>query len=108
MTEDEIAASGATTLFEALRRTLPGLLVSQGRDGRATGIARRGQSSIELSDRPAVFIDGARIADLVDLNRIPARDVASIRFLNGLDGTTYYGTNSGDGVILVTMKSGRT
>jgi len=32
---------------------------------------------------------------------MPARDIAAIVVLNGLDGTTYYGTSAVNGVVLI-------
>jgi len=35
------------------------------------------------------------------LDGMPAGDIAAIVVLSGLDGTTYYGTNAGNGVVLI-------
>lgn len=106
VTGEQIRASGATTAWEALKRTVPGISFRDDRNGNPTRMSVRGASSIHLSDRPNIFIDGIKVADFTRLDQLPASDIAMIRFLNGISGTTYYGTNSGDGVILIHTKSG--
>ncbi len=71
------------------------------RTGENLRIRRRGRSSVYLNDDPRVFIDQVRIADLSVLDGMPAGDIAAIVVLSGLDGTTYYGTNAGNGVVLI-------
>ena len=104
ITEAQIRATGATSAWEALRRTLPHLGMREDRNGRPSKIYRRGQSSILLDDQPSIYVDGARIADVQRLRQMPASDISRLRFLSGIDGTTRYGTNSGDGVILIQTK----
>jgi outer membrane cobalamin receptor len=106
VTEEEIRASGGTTAWEVMKRTLPGISFRDDRNGNPSRISARGASSILLQDRPNIFIDGIRITDFTRLDQVPASDIAMIRFLNGITGTTRYGTNSGDGVILIYTKNG--
>jgi outer membrane cobalamin receptor len=40
------------------------------------------------------------------LDQIPARTIARISILNGIQGTTYYGTNAVGGVIRIETKNG--
>jgi hypothetical protein len=101
LTGEEIQASGARSAWEALRTGFPQLRLWEDRSGRPARMDRRGPSSVLLEDRPSIFIDGARIADFRQLHQVPAMEIALIRLLNGIDGTTRYGTNSGDGVILI-------
>lgn len=74
--------------------------------GAATGASRRGASSISFQDRVAVFLDHQRIFNIDVLQQMPARSIDRIQILSGLDGTTYYGTNAGDGVIRIITKVG--
>ena len=44
--------------------------------------------------------------DLDMLTSIPADNIARIHILSGIDGTTYYGTNTVTGVIMIFTKDG--
>jgi len=102
VTAEQIQKSGARTVWEALQLTVP-VVSFRGatRTGENLRIRRRGRSSVNLNDDPRVFIDQVRLVDLSVLDGMPAGDIAAIVVLSGLDGTTYYGTNAGNGVVLI-------
>lgn len=102
----QIEKSGARTGWEAIQRNLPNMGLREDGRGRPARIIRRGQSSINLTDVPAVILDGMRLWDFTALGSVPAQDILWIRFLSGIDATTYYGTNAGDGVIIIRTKHG--
>lgn len=104
ITQEEIAASGARTAWDVLRQHTSGLTTDR-RDGSPGRLQRRGRSSVYLNDGPVVFVDGARVSDVRSLQDIPAQDIKRVRILSGIRGTTYYGTNAGNGVILFETKS---
>ncbi len=106
ITEAMIARSGGQTAWEVLRREVPQMSYGENRNGQATGMERRGHSSIMLKDPPMLFIDGVRIQELITLQQLPASSVLSIEVLTGSEGTTYYGTDAVGGVILVRTKKG--
>lgn len=106
ITEAMIARSGAQTAWEVLRREVPQISYGENRNGQATGMERRGRSSITLKDPPMLFIDGVRIQEIGTLQQLPASTVLSIEVLTGAEGTTYYGTDAVGGVILVRTKKG--
>ena len=101
ITAAQIDSSGARTAWDAVRKLLPQLNVGPGT------INHRGQSSVVLTDAVLVVLDGARLADYHALADIPAYEVESIRFISGIRGTTRYGLNSGDGVLVIDTKHGR-
>ncbi len=101
-----IVRSGGQTAWEVLRREAPQMGYGENRNGQATGMARRGHSSILLKDSPMLFIDGVRIQELATLQQLPASTLQSIEVLTGSEGTTYYGTDAVGGVILVRTKKG--
>lgn len=101
VTRAEIERSGARSAWDALRVTLPGLSLRESRIGTPLGIGRHGRASIYLSSEPLVIVDFVRVTDIRLLRDIGADDVMSIELLNGIDATTYHGTNAGSGVILV-------
>ena len=106
ITEAMIARSGGQTAWEVLRREVPQMSYGENRNGQATGMGRRGRSSILLKESPMLFIDGVRIQELITLQQLPASTVLSIEVLTGAEGTTYYGTDAVGGVILVRTKKG--
>lgn len=76
------------------------------RNGQPSKLERRGTSSFVLNDAPLVFVDGVQLLDFQRLQTIPASTLHSVEILNGVDGTTYYGSNAVGGVIVITTKNG--
>lgn len=106
ITERQIARSGATNAWEALKRNAPQLTYRENRQGQPAVLERRGRSSLLLNDAPLLFVDGVEVPDFRNLQTIPAATLASIEILDGIDGTTYYGTGAEGGVILIRTKNG--
>ena len=106
ITADQIERSGSTTAWEALRKLVPQLTYGEKKSGQPSKLERRGQSSFLLSDAPLVFLDGVRLPDFRNLQQLSATTIESIEVLNGIDGTTYYGSNAVSGVILIRTKNG--
>ncbi len=48
-----------------------------------------------------IYIDRVKLTNITILASLPARDIERIQVINGLEATTYFGTNAGDGVILI-------
>jgi hypothetical protein len=53
------------------------------------------------------MIDDVRMPDFRNLDTVDATSINAIYILDGIEGTTYYGTNSVSGVILIKTKNGR-
>jgi TonB-dependent starch-binding outer membrane protein SusC len=102
---DQIRESGATTAWEVIRRTAPHFNLTDGPSGEPSRMKRRGRSTLYLDDTPAVFLDGVRVSDFRTLAQIPAHTISSITILSGIEGSTRYGTNAGNGVILIHTKT---
>ena len=73
--------------------------------GNPSSLTARGYSSIELSPNPLLLVDGAPIDGFDYLRDIPACSIESIRILDGTEGTRYFGTGAGNGVILVSTRT---
>jgi len=71
-------------------------------------LGRRGRTSFLLDDAPTILIDGVRVPDFRALDDIDAQSILTIYIYDGIEGTTYYGTNSGSGVIVIQTKDGHT
>ncbi len=80
-------------------------VISPGSPGAAPTVLIRGIPSYTGS-APAVIVDGS-IQTLDDLNSISSADIESINVLKDAATTAIYGIKGGNGVILVTTKSGR-
>lgn len=108
ITEEQISRSGTSNAWDALKKLVPQLVYGEKKSGQPSKLERRGPSSFLLNDAPLVFLDGVRLPDFRTLEQISAASIESIEVLNGIDGTTYYGTNAVSGVILIRTKNGST
>ncbi|HYU01208.1 MAG TPA: Plug domain-containing protein [Gemmatimonadales bacterium] len=106
ITAEQIARSGASTAWDVLKREAPTLTLRDTRGGRPGSAGRRGRSSIVLQDAPLVVLDGVRLTDFRALDGIPAATILTISIYNGIEGTTFYGTNAVSGVIVIKTKDG--
>lgn len=104
ITAERIQASGAATAWDALHAFSGSLRLDEDQFGNPTRASHRGRSSILLSNQPVFYMDGVKMADFRVLQEIPAVNLARIQFLTGPEATTYYGTNSGHGVIVFTTR----
>jgi outer membrane cobalamin receptor len=103
---ERIQRSGGATAWDVLKREAPVMTFREDRNGQPSRLGRRGRTSILLQDSPLVFLDGVRMEDFRVLADLPAATLQDIWVLNGIDGTTYYGTDAVAGVILVRTKKG--
>jgi len=106
ITAEQIRKSGAHTAWQVLKQSAPMLQTSEDRNGRPAKLGRRGRTSFLLDEAPTVLLDGVRIPDFRALDDIDAPSISTIYIYDGIEGTTYYGTNSGSGVILIKTKAG--
>lgn len=104
--QEHIRRSGGATAWDVLKREAPVLTFQDNRNGRPARFGRRGRASIVLEDAPLVVLDGVRLSDFRVLADIPAETLLDIWVLNGIDGTTYYGTDAVAGVVVIRTKTG--
>jgi len=104
--EEHIQRSGGSTAWDVLKREASLMTFQDDRNGRPARLGRRGRASILLEDSPLVFVDGVRMTDFRVLADLPASTLLDIWVLNGIDGTTYYGTDAVAGVVVVRTKKG--
>ncbi|MFJ1490974.1 SusC/RagA family TonB-linked outer membrane protein [Capnocytophaga canis] len=95
-----------TNLTTALSGIAPGVqsTLSSGQPGSSATIRIRGFGSINAGNDPIYVLDGSiyngRISDIV------MQDVESISVLKDAASTSLYGSSAGNGVVLITTKSG--
>lgn len=107
ITAEQIERSGAHNAWEALKQNAPMLNLRDDSNGRPASITRRGRSSLLLDDSPIVMLDGVRVPDFHALDSIEAQSILTITIYNGVEGTTYYGTDAVSGVVVIKTKDGR-
>lgn len=78
--------------------------MSETRSGAPGRVRKRGDSSIYLNNTPLLVVDEVRMNDLAYLREIPVTAIHTLQVISGTQGTTRYGTGSGNGVIIVTTR----
>jgi len=122
---DALIESRENNLANALSGKVSGLQVirSSNGPGGSSKIVLRGNSSITGSNQPLIVVDGTPIdnfqggvgdmwgnegpdmgSGLADIN---PEDIESMNVLKGASAAALYGSRAGNGVILITTKSGR-
>ncbi|MFI3263014.1 MAG: SusC/RagA family TonB-linked outer membrane protein, partial [Rikenellaceae bacterium] len=119
---DALAESRQTNVTNALSGVVPGLQVVKG--SGATGSSKitiRGQSSLSGTNQPLIVIDGIPMDNFTNgdnsywgssdmgngLSDINADDIETMTVLKGGSAAALYGSRAGNGVILITTKSGK-
>lgn len=98
----------ATSAAQALQGKVAGVTVTQssGDPGSAATIIIRGATQIAGSQAPLVIVDGVMVdGTLADIN---VDDIESYEVVKGASASALYGSRAGNGVIVITTKSGKT
>ena len=82
------------------------LQLNEDRNGRPASMGRRGRSTFLLSEAPVIVLDGVRVPDFHALETIEAQSIFTILIYDGIEGTTYYGTDAVNGVVVIKTKDG--
>ena len=102
---EDIAASSARTAWEAMQLLGAFLRLDEDKDRNPARMTSRGRSSILLSSQPLVFLDGVRLVELGLLKEMSAFHVERIEFVTGPSASIRYGTNAGNGAVVITTRS---
>ena len=103
ITEQEIAKGSYANALEIVESLRPSMLRGRGTTMTAdqpTGLSTNQMSSVNV----VVFQDDVRLGEPSRLAGIPTVAVREIRFINGRDATTRWGTGVSSGVIQVITK----
>ena len=93
-------------VLDALKGRLPGLDIGVTTNaGGNPGFNIRGQNSIRANNTPLIILDG--VVYTGSFNEINPNDIASVDVLKDAASAAVYGSNSANGVILLTTKRGR-
>lgn len=122
---ETLAATKEVNIANALTGQVAGLQVikSSNGPGGSSKIILRGFNSLTGDNQPLVVVDGVPISNFTGqsnsdywnpsldmgngLSDLNAEDIASISVLKGPSAAALYGTRAGNGVILITTKTGR-
>lgn len=117
--KDEVAYAYQEVKTEALTKTnnpnivnglagkVSGLQITQNTNSVSGGtkIVLRGNRSITEGNQALIVIDGV-IATTAELNKIKPRKIKSVNVIKGARGAALYGSQGGNGVIIVNTKKG--
>jgi TonB-linked SusC/RagA family outer membrane protein len=99
----------STDVISKLEGVVPGLLFNRNTVNSANGLADisiRGHSTLFANDQPLIVVDGFPYDG--DINNINPNDVQDISVLKDAAAASIWGVRSGNGVIVITTKKGKT
>ena len=104
---EEIGKVQVTNAVDALKGKAAGVQIytGSGQPGSTPTIRIRGFNSINAGNDPLIVLDGSPYGG--SLNDINPADVESMTVLKDASSTALYGARGGNGVILITTKSGQ-
>ena len=108
ITASAIAQSAARNAWEVVRDLGGNLSWRESSSGDPRTVrSRRGRSSIvnASADTPQLIVDGVRVNDYRMLRQIPASAIERVRVLGAIEATTYFGTGSVGGAIIIETKN---
>lgn len=91
ITSDEIARITATNAYDAVQMLRPSFLRARGVPSTTSG----------MPDLAVVYLDGMKMGDVGQLQRIPTVGIVSIRYINAIEANQRYGRGHEGGAILV-------
>lgn len=96
----------ASSASQALQGKVAGVDITQGSGdpGSSANIVIRGATQIMGSQSPLIIVDGTQVdGTLADIN---VNDIESYEVVKGASASALYGSRAGNGVIVITTKSG--
>ncbi|UPZ37986.1 SusC/RagA family TonB-linked outer membrane protein [Sphingobacterium sp. PCS056] len=100
-----LSRTPSTNIIDRLNGVANGLLIHSGRSYNSTGISIRGRSSILGNTNPLIVVDNFPYGG--DLSAINPNDVETVTLLKDAAAASIWGTQAGNGVIVITTKSGK-
>lgn len=98
VTDRQIRASGARTVWQALRFTTA-LHVQDDANGNPGELYHRGKNTVTGDHTPLLVMDGAIVADFRHLHEVPASDLLRIRVRSPSSASAEYGSLARAGVV---------
>ncbi len=117
---DELTETPQTSVLNAMAGKVAGVQISQmgGSPGSSVKVIIRGATSLNNDNQPLFVIDGVPVANQLNngfagadmgnaISDINPDDIANISILKGPSAAALYGSRAGNGVVLITTKTGR-
>ncbi|TDW99815.1 SusC/RagA family TonB-linked outer membrane protein [Dinghuibacter silviterrae] len=104
--EDLVNRSVTTNILDRMENLTPGVLYNHGDAAATDALLVRGRSTIYANAAPLVVVDNFPYDG--DLANINPNDVESITILKDAASASIWGARAGNGVIVITTKSGKT
>jgi hypothetical protein len=101
LTREEIAKTGAENAWEAIRLGATHLNIQFPREGSPARVTHRGTDSFIINPEVLLVVDGTHMSSLSYLQDIRVENIEYIQILSASAGTVRYGTEAGNGVIVV-------
>jgi len=103
----ELAKRPMTNLSTALAGSAPGIMTTSGggQPGSEMAVRIRGFGSINANMSPLYVLDGSPYDGVI--SNINANDIESISVLKDASASALYGARAGNGVIIITTKTGK-
>ena len=96
ITTEEVRESNASNALEVVQKLRPQLLLGRG--------STNPNDKLGETTQPKAYLDNVPIGEVANLRNVPAMQIKEIRYINGRDATTRWGTGHIGGVILVITK----
>jgi TonB-dependent starch-binding outer membrane protein SusC len=105
VTSDLIVKTPVAGVDQALQGRVPGVVVTQntGAPGEGVIVRVRGVGSLNSNNQPLYVIDGI---PTLDATFVAPQDIQTLTVLKDASAAALYGARAGNGVILITTKSG--
>lgn len=114
VSSEDIKASSATSLDQALQGRAAGVLVTQnsGQPGGGVSVQIRGVNTLNENSEPLYVIDGIPVSGYTGgytnaLATINPADIESMEVLKDASATAIYGSRAANGVVLITTNRGK-
>ena len=101
LTREEIEKTGARNAWDAVRLGATHLNIQFPREGSPARVTHRGADSFIINAEVLLVVDGTHMSSLSYLQDIRVENIDYIRILSGSEGAVRYGTDAGNGVIVV-------
>lgn len=103
---DQIAKQPVLTAAQGMQGMAPGVRVTaSGAPGSQPQVRVRGVGSVLGNANPIYVVDGVITSDITNINN---NDIASVQVLKDASAQAIYGSRAGNGVVIITTKSGKT
>lgn len=102
VTHDDIARTGATNAWDAVRRAGSFVQFRESTNQDRVRITSRGAGSLMLSNQILFVVDGVLMSDHRYLESIPAVSVRQIEILSATRAALRFGAPGGNGAVVVT------